>query len=101
MPKAVIHDHDGHVDDILSSMILWLAPEVDLQAVGVTNGDCYADQAFEAMLKIATYLDLEGAEVAYNDDPILNPFPENWRRESYIIKEGVGSVARIVVIVAD
>jgi len=87
MPKSVIHDHDGHVDDILSCILLWLSPEIDLQAVGVTNGDCYADQAFEAILKMATYLDIDGPEIAWNNDPIPKPFPENWRRESYIINE--------------
>ncbi len=86
-PKLVLHDHDGHVDDLLSSVLLWLSPDVDLQAVSITNGDCFADQAFEAMQKIATYLDLEGAEIAVCDDPVPNPFPDNWRRESYIINE--------------
>ncbi len=87
MSRPVLHDHDGHVDDLLSAVLLWLAPEVDLQAVGVTNGDCYHDQAFEAMIKIATYLDLEGAEIAVSPDDMPNPFPDNWRRESHIINE--------------
>jgi purine nucleosidase len=87
MPKSVIHNNDGHVDDLLSSILLWLSPEIDLQAVTITNGDCYADQSFEALLKMATYLDLEGAEVAYSEDPVPNPFPDNWRRESYIMNE--------------
>lgn len=87
MTKPVLHDHDGHVDDLLSTVLLWLAPEVDLQAVGITNGDCYHDQAFEAMLKIATYLDLEGTEIAVCPDDVPNPFPDSWRRESHIINE--------------
>ncbi|HEY9679539.1 MAG TPA: nucleoside hydrolase [Drouetiella sp.] len=87
MPKPVIHDHDGHVDDILSCILLWLSNDVDLQAVGITNGDCYADQAFEAILKMATFLDIDGPEIAWNDDAVPNPFPDNWRRESYIINE--------------
>lgn len=87
MPKPVIHDNDGHVDDLLSGLLLWLSSEVDLQAVTLTDGDCYAAQSFEALLKMATYLDLEGAEVAYSEDPVLNPFPDNWRRESYIMNE--------------
>ncbi len=60
MAKPLLHDHDGHVDDMISCILLWLSPEVELQAIGITNGDCFADQAFEALLKIATYLDLEG-----------------------------------------
>jgi len=87
MPKILIHDHDGHVDDMLSCILLWLSSDVELQAIGITNGDCYAGQAFEALLKMATFLDLEGPEIAVNEDQIPHPFPENWRRESYIINE--------------
>lgn len=85
--KQVLHDHDGHVDDLISAILLWLAPGVHLQAVGVTNGDCYVDQALEAMLKIATYINVEGAEISQQPDEMPNPFPENWRRESHIINE--------------
>ena len=87
MLKHVLHNHDGHVDDLLSCILLWLAPEIELHAVGITNGDCIADQAFEAMIKIATYLDFEGAEIAVTEDDVPNAFPDNWRRESYIINE--------------
>lgn len=87
MPKPLILDNDGHVDDMLSCVLLYLSQDVELQAIGITNGDCYADQAFEALLKMATYLDFEGTEIAYNEDPMPNPFPDNWRRESYIINE--------------
>ena len=87
MPKPLIHDHDGHVDDLLSCILLWLSPEIDLQAIGITNGDCYVDQIFEAMQKVATYLDIDGPEIAIIEDDVPNQFPENWRRESYIINE--------------
>jgi purine nucleosidase len=87
MPKTIIHDHDGHVDDLLSCILLWLSPEIDLQAVGITNGDCYAAQIFEATQKIATYLDIDGPEISLTEDEVPHPFPENWRRESYIINE--------------
>lgn len=87
MPRPVLHDHDGHVDDLLSAILLWLSPEIDLQAIGVTNGDCYSDLAFEAMVKIATFLELEGAEISLCPEEMPNPFPDNWRRESHIINE--------------
>jgi purine nucleosidase len=87
MPKPLIHDHDGHVDDLISCILLWLSPEIDLQAVGITNGDCYVNQIFEAMQKLATFLDIDGPEIAITEDDVPNQFPENWRRESYIINE--------------
>lgn len=58
-----------------------------MQAVTVTDGDCFVQQSFEALVKIATFLDFEGAEIGYSDVPCPNPFPDNWRRESYIINE--------------
>lgn len=87
MNKLVIHDNDGHVDDLLSAMLLWLAPGVNLQAITVSEGDCYVRQSFETLLKIATYLDLEGVEIGYSEDPVINPFPDNWRKESFIVNE--------------
>lgn len=36
---------------------------------------------------MATFLDLEGAEIGYSEDPVVNEFPENWRRESFVINE--------------
>jgi purine nucleosidase len=87
MAIPVINDNGGHVDDLISTMFLWLNERIDLQAVTITDSDCYANQAYEAVLKIATYLGLEGAEVGYSEDQCPNPFPDNWRRESYIINE--------------
>ncbi len=87
MPIPILHDNDGHVDDLLSTLLLWLAPEVDLQVVTISEGDCYVQQAYEAIIKMATLLDLEGTEVGYSEDNVVNPFPDNWRRESYIINE--------------
>ncbi|SRR5579883_2507409 len=87
MSQPTLHDCGGHVDDLIATVLLWLAPDVDLQAIGVTNSDCYADQAYEALVKIATYLDLEGAEIAVCPEEMPNPFPDSWRRESHIINE--------------
>lgn len=85
--RTVIHDNDGHVDDLLSSVLLWLSPSVDLQAVTITNGDCYAPESFRALLKMATYLGLEGPEIALSEDSVPYPFPDNWRKESRIIND--------------
>lgn len=87
MPISVIHDNDGHVDDLLSALLLWLAPEIDLQAICVTAGDSFPDQSYQALCKMATFLDLEGPEIAYSDESMVNDFPENWRRESVLINQ--------------
>src|SRR5262249_11405949 len=87
MPQPVIHDNDGHVDDLLSTMLLWLAPETELLAVTIADGDCFVEPAFESLLKIATFLDLEGPEIGYSEDKIPYPFPDSWRQESYVVNE--------------
>lgn len=87
MPKLAIHDNDGHVDDILSTILLWLSPELSVLAVTISDGDCFVQQSFEALLKIATFLDVNGGEIGYSEEPCPNQFPDNWRRESYIMNE--------------
>jgi len=85
MGKPLIHDQDGHVDDLIACTMLWLAPEVDLQAVGISDGHCLIDQAYECLIKIATFLDLEGVEIGMGDELISNPFHMSWRKESRVI----------------
>jgi purine nucleosidase len=36
---------------------------------------------------MATFLDLEGPEIAYCEDPVANPFPDQWRRESALYNQ--------------
>jgi len=84
MGKPLIHDHDGHIDDLMACLILWLMPEVDLLAVGISDGQCYIKQAYECLIKIATFLDLEGVEIGVGDELVHNPFPKAWRKESLV-----------------
>jgi purine nucleosidase len=85
MGKPLIHDQDGHVDDLIACVLLWLAPEIDLQAVGISDGHCIIEQAYECLIKIATFLDLEGAEIGLGEELISNPFHMSWRKESHVI----------------
>ncbi len=87
MRRPILLDQGGHVDDLLSTLLLWLSPEVELQAVGVTNAGCYADLAYETTLKMATYLNLEGPEIAVSNEEVPNPFPINWRDDSVVIND--------------
>ncbi len=85
MAKLIIHDHDGHIDDLISLILLWISPETDLQVVGITSGDSFVEEAFKASIKIATFLDLETVEIAQSNESALNPFPESWRKESSLV----------------
>ncbi len=85
MSNLVIHDHDGHIDDLISFILLYLAPSIDLQVVGITSGDSYVDDAFRASINIATYLEMENVEIAKSPELPTNPFPESWRKESSLV----------------
>jgi len=85
MGKPLIHDHDGHVDDLIACVILWLAPEVELEAVGISDGHCIIEQAYECLIKIATFLNLEGVEIGQGAELLSNPFHPSWRQESHVI----------------
>jgi purine nucleosidase len=86
-PKPVIHDNDGHVDDIISTLLIWLTPAFSLKAITVNDGDCFPRQSFEAMLKIADFLDIKDTEIALSEAPCPNQFPERWRKHSFRINE--------------
>lgn len=87
MSIPVIQDNDGGHDDLMSALMLWLVPEIDLQAITVSDGNCYVQTAYETLLKMAAFLDLHGAEIGYGDHSVINPFPESWKRQSLIIDQ--------------
>ena len=87
LQKPVIHDNDGNVDDIISTLLLWLTAEISLKAVTVNDGDCFPGKSAQALQKIADFLDFTGTEIAWSDAPCPNQFPVKWRQYSYKINE--------------
>ncbi len=43
--KAVIFDHDGGIDDLLSLLLLLRLPNIEVIGVSITPADCYPDDA--------------------------------------------------------
>lgn len=76
--RAVLFDHDGAPDDLLSLLLLTQYDNVDLLGVAVTPADCLPQPALSATRKI---LDLAGskAPAAVGVLPGRNPFPLAWR----------------------
>jgi purine nucleosidase len=43
--QAVVFDHDGGIDDLLSLLLLLRLPNIDVIGVSITPADCYPDDA--------------------------------------------------------
>ena len=54
--KLVLMDHDGAIDDFLSSILLMTMPEVELLGIVVTPADCYIDAAVSVSRKILDFM---------------------------------------------
>jgi purine nucleosidase len=83
--KLVLMDHDGGVDDYLSTVLLLTMEHVRLLGIVVTPADCYIQPAVSATRKI---LDLMGrGEVPVAESTVrgLNPFPRAFRRDAFTI----------------
>jgi purine nucleosidase len=78
-------DHDGGVDDYLSTILLMTMEHVEVLGIVVTPADCYITPAVSATRKI---LDLMGrSEILVSESNVrgLNPFPRIFRRDSFTI----------------
>lgn len=83
----VILDHDGSVDDLVALLLALTAPELELLAVVVTDGDCYGEPAVAASGKLCGTLARADVPIALSRQRALNPFPAEWRRDSFVLNE--------------
>ncbi|WP_332369230.1 nucleoside hydrolase [Spirosoma telluris] len=59
MPKLILMDHDGAIDDLLSQLLVLTMSDTELIGVTVTPADCYIEPALESTYKL---LQLMGQE---------------------------------------
>lgn len=86
MPKQlVLMDHDGGVDDYLSTILLMTMPHIEPLGIVVTPADCYLEPAVSATRKILDLMDVRGVAVAASTVRGVNPFPRIFRRDSFTI----------------
>ncbi len=81
----ILHDHDGGIDDYLSTMLLSTIEDIELLGVVVTPADCYIEPAVSATRKILELVDRSNVPVAASTVRGCNAFPPLYRRDSYII----------------
>src|SRR5581483_1233672 len=86
MPKTlVLMDHDGGVDDYLSTVLLLTMEHVEPLGIVVTPADCYIQPAVAATRKILDLLGRAEIPVAASTVRGLHPFPRALRVDSYSI----------------
>lgn len=83
--ELVLMDHDGGVDDYLATMLLMTMDSVQPLGVVVTAADCYAQPAVNATRKILDLMGFSDIPVAESKVRGINPFPNLYRRDSYVV----------------
>ncbi len=82
MTVPVIHDQDGHADDLVATLLLAAHPAVELKAVTVNSGDCLPVVSTQVLLEILAQLGHPDVPVAYQLHDLPHPFPLAWQHES-------------------
>jgi purine nucleosidase len=78
----LIHDHDGHIDDLISLALLATQTERKLIATTLTPADCYLEPATLGVEKLLTFFKATDVAFARSTDEGINPFPHAFRKDS-------------------
>lgn len=85
MSQALLFDHDGGVDDLLSLMLVLSMPHIDLRGVSITPADCIGDYAEESTRKILQLFSQSQVSVARGQYHGINAFPLAWRAAPMVV----------------
>jgi len=83
--NLVLMDHDGGVDDYLSTALLLTMEHLQVLGIVVTPADCYIQPAIGATRKLLDLLGRSDIPVAESTVRGLNPFPRIFRRDAFTI----------------
>ena len=75
MPKLLLMDHDGAIDDLLSQRLVLTMPDVDLIGITVTPADCYIEPSLESTYKLLQLTGREAISIGRGDYYGINAFP--------------------------
>ncbi|WP_420150811.1 nucleoside hydrolase [Spirosoma sp.] len=85
MPKYLLMDHDGGIDDLLSLLLVLTMPDVELIGVSVTPADCFLEPALESTYKLLQLMGQENVPLGRGDYNGVNAFPAEWRARPEIV----------------
>ena len=83
--NLVLMDHDGGVDDYLSTALLLTMTHLKVLGIVVTPADCYIQPALGATRKLLDLMGRSDISVAESTVRGLNPFPRIFRRDAFTI----------------
>ena len=83
--NLVLMDHDGGVDDYLSTALLLTMTHLKVLGIVVTPADCYIQPAIGATRKLLDLMGRSDIPVAESTVRGLNPFPRIFRRDAFTI----------------
>jgi purine nucleosidase len=83
--NLVLMDHDGGVDDYLSTALLLTMEHLQVLGIVVTPADCYIKPAVGATRKLLDLMGRSDITVAESTVRGLNPFPRMFRRDSFTV----------------
>jgi purine nucleosidase len=83
--NLVLMDHDGGVDDYLSTALLLTMEHLQVLGIVVTPADCYIQPAVSATRKLLDLLGRSDIPVAESTVRGVNPFPRIFRRDSFTV----------------
>src|SRR5712692_192127 len=83
--NLVLMDHDGGVDDYLSTALLLTMEHLQVLGIVVTPADCYIKPAVGATRKLLDLMGRSDITVAESTVRGLNPFPRIFRRDSFTV----------------
>jgi purine nucleosidase len=83
--NLVLMDHDGGVDDYLSTALLLTMAHLKVLGIVVTPADCYIQPAVAATRKLLDLMGRTDIPVAESTVRGLNPFPRIFRRDSFTV----------------
>lgn len=85
MQQALLFDHDGGVDDLLSLMLVLSMDHIDLKGVSITPADCIGDYAEESTRKLLQLYAQPEVRVARGQYHGINAFPPEWRAGPMVV----------------
>ncbi|UFH54302.1 nucleoside hydrolase [Spirosoma sp. KNUC1025] len=85
MPRLLLMDHDGGIDDLLSLLLILTMQDVELIGVTVTPADCYIEPALESSYKLLQLTGKEQIPLGRGDYYGINAFPAEWRARPEIM----------------
>ena len=83
--NLVLMDHDGGVDDYLSTALLLTMTHLQVLGIVVTPADCYIQPAVGATRKLLDLMGRSDITVAESTVRGVNPFPRIFRRDAFTI----------------